>query len=150
MRLDIEKGDSSPGEYRDSHQIPIEGNGKLIFYITPQAHNNTLFLQNTKFYYGKMIDQSNQMHYKNRSLNILHLKNRHVWFFCLCVIIYHYISEEDDENQNEAEDEDESVMEEEESHHSTARPRRITEIPNEKIKKIPEANALFIFSKTNK
>ena len=61
-----------------------------------------------------------------------------------------FISEEDDENQNEMEDDEESVIDEEDSHHSTARPRRITEIPNEKVKQIPVATSLFIFSKTNK
>lgn len=61
-----------------------------------------------------------------------------------------FILEEDDENQNDGENEGGSVMEEEESHHSTARPRRIAEIPNEKIKKIPEASSMFIFSNTNK
>lgn len=48
------------------------------------------------------------------------------------------------------EDDDETIDEEDESHHSTARPRRITEIPNEKVKMIPEASSLFVFSKTNK
>lgn len=45
---------------------------------------------------------------------------------------------------------EESVCDEEDSHHSTARPRRITEVPNEKVKKIPEDTSLFFFSKTNK
>ncbi|CAG2216856.1 Voltage-dependent L-type calcium channel subunit alpha-1C,Dihydropyridine-sensitive L-type skeletal muscle calcium channel subunit alpha-1,Voltage-dependent R-type calcium channel subunit alpha-1E,Voltage-dependent L-type calcium channel subunit alpha-1S,Voltage-dependent N-type calcium channel subunit alpha-1B,Muscle calcium channel subunit alpha-1,Voltage-dependent calcium channel type D subunit alpha-1,Probable voltage-dependent N-type calcium channel subunit alpha-1B,Voltage-dependent L-type calcium ch len=56
----------------------------------------------------------------------------------------------EDENQNDMEDDDETIDEEDESHHSTARPRRITEIPNEKVKMIPEASSLFVFSKTNK
>ncbi|CAC5406311.1 CACNA1D [Mytilus coruscus] len=65
-RIRLDQIDGSPGEFRDSHQIPIEGN-------------------------------------------------------------------EEDENQNDMEDDDESIEDEDESHHSTARPRRITEIPNEKI-----------------
>ncbi|XP_076090136.1 muscle calcium channel subunit alpha-1-like isoform X9 [Mytilus galloprovincialis] len=82
-RVRMDNSDGSPGEFRDSHQIPIEGN-------------------------------------------------------------------EEDENQNDMEDDDETIDEEDESHHSTARPRRITEIPNEKVKMIPEASSLFVFSKTNK
>lgn len=59
--------------------------------------------------------------------------------------------EEAEDGEEEEEEEEEGEEEEEEETHSTARPRRMSElhIPS-KVKPIPPASSLFLFSSTNR
>ena len=57
---------------------------------------------------------------------------------------------EEDEDDEE-EDEEEEGLEDEDDSHSIARPRRMSELHiSSKVKPIPQANALFVFSPTNR